>query len=124
VAYTTKQCQDVVCVASLAKFEQVPKAKEYLLSTMGKFLACVEPCDTYWSIGFAQDCSTVTIPPPLSPLPVPRDGEEVVWSNSQKVSEYSRLLSGNHFLPVLTQSNTNHELHEIATLAIVAKNYP
>lgn len=53
---------DVVMTASLAKFSQNPKLKEFLLSTGDKILVEASPYDRIWGIGLAADDADATVP--------------------------------------------------------------
>lgn len=54
--------RDVVKTASLAKFTQNPKLKEYLLSTGDKILVEASPKDEIWGIGLSADSPDACFP--------------------------------------------------------------
>ena len=53
---------DVVMTASLAKFSQNPKLREFLLSTGDRILVEASPYDRIWGIGLAADAPDATVP--------------------------------------------------------------
>ena len=53
---------DIVVIGNLAKFEQNPEIKEFLLSTDHSILVEASPVDKIWGVGLAEDNSDIMNP--------------------------------------------------------------